>query len=270
MNCMNTDFREAEEPCGTASEKKIGISKTGTSTWRKGPAIKALVARPLVRLAIDSVRTIFHFGAKLFRRPFIRQFTFDGKQYHYFYSRHNFTYRNERIVEIPLGLSMFNSVRPDAVLEIGNVLTQYDPVPHDVVDKYEIAPGVINKDVEMFDTDKRYQLILSISTLEHVGWDGPEEKDPEKIPRSIANLKRLLARGGVLFLTIPLGHNEFLDELFKTGKLPIDGFFLKRLSWTNAWKQVAYEEVKGIRYDSPFPAANALFVGKYRKPDREL
>jgi hypothetical protein len=250
--------------------KNDGKTAPDNRQWRKRPEVREIVRRPLVRNAIDSIRTILYFGTKAFRRPFLRHFMFDGRQYDYFYSRYNFTYRNERIVEIPLGLEAFNSVPPHAVLEIGNVLGHYHSISHDVVDKYESAPEVFNEDVERFDTSKRYQLIICISTLEHVGWDSPEEKDAGKISRSIANLKRLLVPGGELLITTPLGHNDFLDELIESEELPIRGSFLKRISWMNTWKEVPYEEVRGIQYDSPFPAANALFVGRYRKQDGEI
>jgi hypothetical protein len=52
----------------------------------------------------------------------------------------------------------------------------------------------------------------------------------------------------------------------ETKKIPLEGHYLKRISKMNEWKEVPYEEVKGARYDYPFPAANALFIGTYRRP----
>jgi hypothetical protein len=40
------------------------------------------------------------------------------------------------------------------VLEVGNVLSHYFPVHHDVLDKYEKAKGVINEDVVEFSPAK--------------------------------------------------------------------------------------------------------------------
>jgi len=51
------------------------------------------------------------------------------------------------------------------------VLSHYFAVKHDIVDKYEIAPSVVNEDLVNFKPGKKYDLIVSISTLEHVGWD---------------------------------------------------------------------------------------------------
>lgn len=87
------------------------------------------------------------------------------------------------------------------ILEVGNVLSHYFPVNHDIVDKYEKADGVINQDVIDFYPSKRYDLIISISTLEHVGWDENLRdhkilRDPMKVLHAIENLKRLLAPEG--------------------------------------------------------------------------
>jgi hypothetical protein len=50
---------------------------------------------------------------------------------------------------------------------------RYYAVDHDIVDKYESAPGVINKDIVTFKLEgKKYELMISISTLEDVGWNG--------------------------------------------------------------------------------------------------
>ena len=78
------------------------------------------------------------------------------------------------------------------MLEVGNVLSHYQRVCHDIVDKYEAREGVINEDVVSFDPGRRYALIVSISTLEHVGWDeNPRETD--KVSRALDNLERLRA-----------------------------------------------------------------------------
>jgi len=234
--------------------------------WKKNPAVVAITHNRLVRGVIDLERTALCYFYKTFSWSHDRQFQFEGKNYDYFYSPHNFTYRNERIIEIPIAREAFKSVSPDQVLEIGNVLAQYYSTPHDVVDKYEVAAGVANADVETFDTPKRYQLIVSVSTMEHVGFDGEEEKEPLKISHSIENLKRLLVPGGRIIITVPLGYNMFLDELLERHELSIEGFCLKRVSRRNEWKEVPYDEARNARYDYPFPGVNVLFVGIYQKP----
>ncbi len=86
-----------------------------------------------------------------------------------------------------------------------------------IVDKYEKAIGVINEDICNFKPSKKYDLIISISTLEHVGFD-EKPRDPCKVLRAIENLKSLLAVGGKLVAILPVGYNPYLDELIKSGK----------------------------------------------------
>ena len=47
-----------------------------------------------------------------------------------------------------------------------------------MVDKYERAPGVVNRDVLDLDDLGHFELVVAISTLEHVGWD-EEPRRPE-------------------------------------------------------------------------------------------
>ena len=57
--------------------------------------------------------------------------------------------------------------------------------------------------------------IVSISTIEHVGWD-ETPRDPNKIPRALENLTtRCLAPGGEIVVTLPIGYNTYLDKLLK-------------------------------------------------------
>jgi SAM-dependent methyltransferase len=146
------------------------------------------------------------------------------------------------------------------VLEVGNVLSHYFPVDHDVVDKYERARKVINVDVVDFEPVKKYDLIVSISTLEHIGWD-ERPKDPGKPRRAIAHLRGCLADGGCLAVTFPLGWNAELDRALRGGRLGFDNYFaLKRVTMDNQWRQVDVSAGLGARYDAPFPFGNVVIV----------
>jgi hypothetical protein len=145
----------------------------------------------------------------LMYKCFLRgKFIFQGKVYHYFYHPYNCTYRNERAVEIPICWEIVKDARNKGqkILEVGNVLSHYFHVDHDIVDKYEKAIGIINEDVCNFKSSKKYYLIISISTLEHVGFD-EEPRDPCKVLRAIENLKSLLAVGGKMVATFPVGYS---------------------------------------------------------------
>jgi SAM-dependent methyltransferase len=153
------------------------------------------------------------------------------------------------------------------VLEIGNVLSHYVPVSHDVVDKYEQGPGVLNTDVLEFDPGKLYDLIISISTLEHVGWD-EEAREADKPIRAIDHLATLLTPGGTLMITLPLGYNSHVDEALQTDRHHLDEvIFLKRISRDNRWLEVTAPEVAGARYGAPFPSANAVAFGFRASPE---
>ena len=188
-------------------------------------------------------------------------FTFRGKSYRYFWHRYNATWRNERAVEIPIARGFVDSVPAEKVLEIGNVLSHYGPVAHQVVDKYEKAEGVSNEDVCDFRSDRKYELILSVSTLEHVGFD-EEPKDETKVLRAFENLRSLLAPGGRLVVTIPLGYNPSLDQMISERQIRFaEWVYLKRKPHRNEWREVHADEVQPPHYDRSAFIAHELLVG---------
>ena len=190
-----------------------------------------------------------------------RRFEFNGKDYPYFFNTYNFSWENERTVEVPIILDQIREFRGKEILEVGNVLSHYLSFKHDILDKYEVASGVINEDVVSFNPKKKYDLIVSISTLEHVGWD-EHPKQEDKFDYAIKNLKKLCKSNGKIVVTIPLGHNGYIDNLLMSGKSPFkENYFLRRISKSNKWKQIRREEIAQIVYGSPFPYANILFVG---------
>ena len=75
-----------------------------------------------------------NFGAKTF--------TFDGREHRY--EIHPFIPDNERAVEIGLARTFLDG-HSGNILEVGNVLGNFTPHLHDVVDKYEVAPGVTTR-----------------------------------------------------------------------------------------------------------------------------
>jgi hypothetical protein len=135
-------------------------------------------------------------------------FRWSGTDLDYFDHPYNTTAINERAVEIPIALTFLARHGHGVGLEIGNVLGHYGITGHDIVDLYELGPGVRNIDV--FDVTGRRDWIVSISTIEHIGWDhGPI--DPEAAIGAIKHLRSLLAPDGHLLVTVPLGHHPHLD-----------------------------------------------------------
>ncbi len=190
-----------------------------------------------------------------------KTFKFQGHVYNYYCNNYNTTWKNERAVEVPIVWEIVKNCH-GRILEVGNVLSHYHPFAHDVVDKYEQAEGVINQDVVDFRPSERYDLIISISTIEHVGWD-ESPKEPRKVLQAIENLKsNCLAKGGMMIITMPLGHNPELDKLLKHGSIDLGKHhFMKRLSKDNLWKETDLNNVQNVAYDSPFPNGNAIIIG---------
>lgn len=189
-------------------------------------------------------------------------FSILGRELSYFRHPYNRAWLNERSVELALAFDFLAGTRDDRILELGNVTVHYGAEPHDVIDKYEDYPGVFNQDIVTFQAEP-YDAILSLSTLEHVGWD-ERPREPEKVLKAYQNLKSLLKPGGRMLVTCPLGYNSFLDGLIFDDRLdfPVSSF-LKRVSRRNTWVEATKDEVRGAQYGSPFPNANALFVARF-------
>ncbi len=187
-------------------------------------------------------------------------FEFAGRSYPYCVHLHNRSWRNERIVEVPIVWAEI-AARPGArILEIGNVAAHYQRFRHDTLDKYEPFPGVVNEDIVEFRAVRPYDLVVSVSTLEHVGFD-EEVRDPAKSLRVVEAIRRL-APGGLAVITVPLGYNPDLDAHLDSGRLRFDRTgCLKRVSAANAWVEASWGDVRGPPYGRPFPNANALRVG---------
>jgi hypothetical protein len=187
-------------------------------------------------------------------------FFFDGRSYPYFYHFCNKTWKNERGVEIPIFREILLRHQAQRILEVGNVLSHYLPVHHDVVDKYEVAPGVINQDILTYTPTERYDLILSISTLEHIGWD-ETPCEPNKLLRVIEHLRsRCLAPRGKLVASLPIGYNTFFDELLRDGKSPFTRQqFLKRISTRNYWVESDWDGCRDMAYGRF--VAHAICIG---------
>lgn len=188
-------------------------------------------------------------------------FTLNGEPLRYLRHWHATTFLNERTIELPIVVAELTRARPKRLLEIGNVLNYYLTYPHVVVDKYEVSPGVLNEDVVEFRSAESFDVIVSISTIEHVGWD-ETPKDPDKTIRAVEHLRSLLSPTGRLVCTMPLGYNPHLDEHLVLGRLPFDEVrYLKRISPRNEWKEVKAEDVRGAAYGHPYMHANAVAVG---------
>jgi hypothetical protein len=91
--------------------------------------------------------------------------------------------------------------------------------------------------------------------------------DPGKPARAIAHLASLLAPGGRLWCTVPVGYNDGLDEALREDGLGFDRLTaLRRTGRDNRWAQVPVEQVWGIPYDRLLYTAHAIVVAELVRP----
>lgn len=201
------------------------------------------------------------FGYSYYRFFKRASFVFDGRSFDYFFHPYNTTWMNERAIEVPIVMEAVRRFEGGRILEVGNVLSHYFRFDHDILDKYEKAAGVVNADIMEYKPSVKYDLIVSISTLEHVGYD-ETPKDRMKIISAVEHLRGMLTEGGVMVVALPLGYNPAMDEDIKAGRLRFARqWCFKRISADNRWQEAGLDEVGSIRYDEPHNSANGLFIG---------
>lgn len=208
--------------------------------------------------------------------PKRKYFEFNGTRLAYYYSLYNFTFLNERCIEIPIALSYISVGGHQEILEVGNVLSHYSPFVHDIVDKFEEGPGVINVDIADFIPGELYDLIISISTLEHIAFDehsyGGADivsfKSIGKITAVYNDLKMLLQDGGTLVVTVPLGFNPDLDESIRREEFDFtERYFFKRAPDKNSWRQIDWDGLGDVSYvrNPSYWHATAIMIGVFSR-----
>lgn len=241
--------------------------------YAEGNLVKRIYRKRGASAAIRSAISIASvYGRQLLLATLVRPaetFTLNGESFRYLRHWHVTTFLNERTVELPIVVQELRRFQPARLLEIGNVLNYYLAFPHIVVDKYEVGPGVLNVDVVDFQSVEPFDMIVSVSTLEHVGWD-EKPQDPDKAIHAVQHLRGLLAAGGRLICTIPLGYNPYLDAHLAAGRMPFDEVrYLRRVNARNEWTEATAGDMAGAKYGTPYMHANALAVGFASRPAGE-
>jgi SAM-dependent methyltransferase len=188
------------------------------------------------------------------------EFTFAGERYPYRFHPYKWSWLTERAVEVPIAQAVVDSHHGRRILEVGNVLSHYRPQSHVIVDKYEERPGVLNRDVLDLDDLGPFDLVVAISTIEHVGRD-EEPREPGKAVEALRRLEGLLAPGGELLLTVPIGYHDGLDAALRSGAFDFKHASALRRVGQTRWLEVEPEEVWDLPYDFLLYSARAVFVG---------
>ena len=162
-------------------------------------------------------------------------FSWNGLQLEYFDHAYNHTARNMRRVEIPIA-RWFVAQCQGLILEVGNVLAHYGHVPWPAVDIRE--PGAINADVMRWKPYFPVDLLVSISTIEHIGF-GKFSKDTPTVKPSqvLARFKSFLAPHGMAVVTAPTAYNPALDDELRGGTLGAGRMWFMRLVGQNEWEE---------------------------------
>lgn len=165
------------------------------------------------------------------------------------------------MVEIPIARVFLERFAGKSIIEVGNVMQHYGPISHQVIDKYEVSPGVQNMDVLDFRPSTKIDLLLSISTFEHIGFDDDNaQSSGQKILDAVRHCRSILSENGTLVITVPLGYNPDLDQLIQTGALEASSIsFLRRVGFSN-WEETDLVTAYLHPYRFRFPYANSLAV----------
>jgi len=226
-----------------------------------------------------------------------RTFIFNKKEFNY--NRIKFNNPTERAVEIPIAFNFLADLnKPASVLEVGNVLSHYENhlsetlgiTSRRIVDKFEVEVGVDNEDLMNLPSEEKYDAIVSLSTVEHIGEKGDpsgeygeqtEIRDLEAPLKAIAKIYDLLAPDGKALITVPFGKlidgewyiqfsKEYLYLLGKKYGIPKEAVSVNCLklidretngsSFNVLWEELDALELSYVEYGSPFSQANAIAV----------
>jgi hypothetical protein len=190
-------------------------------------------------------------------------FFWKGDEYEYFDHPYNQTATNERSAEVPIVMSLVEAYKGQRILEVGNVLNHYGALPRTVVDRHEKGEGVLNEDIEAFMPESAFDLIVSISTLEHVGWNEgkygkSEAPDDGKLSYVIDRLKAMSK--GRFLTTMPIGYNPPMDSRIRDDELGLDASYMVRTA-PMCWREADRNEAMSQKYGPV--GANGLFIGEW-------
>jgi hypothetical protein len=224
-----------------------------------------MIKRGLRRLGAKIWSTTFLLEMMEIKFAKAKTFTYNDIELNYFYHSYNNHRLTDRSVEIPIIRHYWN--KSFRILEIGNVTNHYytyfSKTPNfldkTVVDKYEKAAGVYNKDIIEYNTNLQFDFIYSISTFEHI-------TNCLDAIKHVYN--KLLIINGRLIITAPMEYSKAFDDIILYRDLSIllpdskvTTYIFKRINEIK-WKQLVTKMTfkSGINYDSKFKGTKYLII----------
>ena len=211
----------------------------------------------LVQKGLEKVRV--YCEAPIKKRTFgTEQFQWQDKSLAYAVASYNATWRNERAIEVPILIDFLKANQDRKILELGNVSHYYYNHQHTVVDKYETNPKIINQDIMEVSFPEAFDGILSISTLEHVGWD-ETPRSSDKILKSLDRLKSFTKDADNVLFSYPTGYNDYLDDMIAADALPFqEHHYYIRVDAANHWELTDRKTALKAGYGKSFAGANGM------------
>lgn len=240
------------------------MEKHDIYNWGPAERLAAYVRKYGLRYTLEysmekAFSPLLHIYYNRFKKA--ESFSFENRKLDYFYHKYRSTWANERIVEIPIFKEITSKFSSEETLEVGNVLSHYFTVGHDILDKYEKLDDVIQEDILSYSPGKKYGLIISISTFEHIGWD-ENPRNPSKVKDVISHIKSLLTENGKLVFSIPVNYNPELDKMIFNGEIKLEKkAYMKRIDRSNHWMEADENDILNSQYGNPYFCANALLIG---------
>lgn len=234
-------------------------------------------------------------------------FNYQGKEIPY--NRIKFNNPTERAVEVPIAFDFLaNLEKRSRILEVGNVLSNYENSlsqvlginSRKIIDKFEVDLSVDNEDLMNLPTEKNYDAIVSVSTVEHIGQgvdpsldygESIEIRDLEAPLKAIVKIYELLAINGKALITTPFGNltdagwyiqfsQDYLQLVVEKFGIPQDAIsrsFFKLIdqetqenNFKTLWVESELYEVRNSEYNSPFNGANAIVVIEMTKVSEQF
>lgn len=211
-----------------------------------------------------------------------KKLVFNREHIDYIFHSHNNMGLTERTVELGLAKNYLKKYKPRFLLEIGNVTNYYYSnfigliQNKTVVDLGETDFMVIKKDIAQYQTEKKFDFILSISTFEHMDEEGFKPANFNYSNNTVAaqNIiycyENLLENGGCMLLTAALGWTPEWDRTFKSDILnkhpfnKIQKYLLRRIN-EQEWVQINKIDIDETPYGIPYDNGNWLSVIEINK-----